>query len=158
MGGPPPFGYQLVDSKLVPNEDEVPWVKFIFEKYASDMSVDEIRTELMNNGVITRRGKAVWSHGSIDALLKNSHYGGFYNYRDSKSGESIRVNCPKILDASLMKSAKESRERRSYGKGDTKRIKNSLKRYTYLLNDLLLCSHCGSRFGNKQLLVSSCIR
>lgn len=44
MGGPPPFGYKLVDSQLVPNDDEVPWVKFIFEKYASNLSVDDIRT------------------------------------------------------------------------------------------------------------------
>ena len=47
------FGYKLVDSQLVPNEDEVGWVKFIFEQYSSGSSVDQIRTELMNNGVET---------------------------------------------------------------------------------------------------------
>ena len=46
MGGPPPFGYKLVDSQLVPNEDEVGWVKFIFEQYRSGSSVDQIRTGL----------------------------------------------------------------------------------------------------------------
>ena len=147
MGGPPPFGYKLVDSKLVPNEDEVPWVKFIFENYASDMSVDDIRTELLNNGVITRRKKPIWSHGSIDALLKNTHYGGFYNYRDNKSGETIRATCPSILEPSLIQSANGSRKKRSYGRVGNKRTKTSVKKYTYLLTDLLFCTHCGCRFG-----------
>ena len=75
MGGPPPFGYKLEEGQLVPNEGEVKWVQFIFEKYVDGVSVDGIRTELMNNGVETRRGKPIWSHGSIQALLKNPHYG-----------------------------------------------------------------------------------
>ena len=147
MGGPPPYGYSLEDSKLLPNEDEVRWVKFIFENYSKGMSVDDIRTELLNNGVVTRRGKPIWSHGSIDALLQNTHYGGYYNYTDKKSGEKIRVSCPSILDATLIKSANESRESRRYGKSGTKRVKTSGQKYTYLLTDLLMCTECGCRFG-----------
>jgi len=149
-GGPPPYGYRLVDSQLVPNEDETPWVKFIFENYASGMSVDDIRTQLLNNGVITRRGNPVWSHGSIDALLRNTHYGGFHNYTDRKSGETIRVNCPAILDPSLIQSAYDSKEKRGYGRNGNKRTKTSNEKYTYLLTDLLHCTHCGCRFGGNQ--------
>ena len=147
MGGPPPYGYMLVDSQLVPKDDEKSWVKFIFENYASGMSVDDIRTELLNNGVVTRRGNSVWSHGSINALLTNTHYGGFYNYRDTKSGETIRVNCPSILNPSLILSSKESMEKRSYRGIGNKRTKTSVKKYTYLLTELLFCTHCGCRFG-----------
>jgi len=35
MGGPPPYGYSLDNSKLVPNEEEQKWVKHIFEKLCS---------------------------------------------------------------------------------------------------------------------------
>ena len=33
MGGPPPYGYSLDNSKLVSNEEEQKWVKHIFESY-----------------------------------------------------------------------------------------------------------------------------
>ena len=84
---------------------------------------------------------------SINALLTNTHYGGFYNYRDTKSGETIRVNCPSILNPSLILSAKESMEKRSYRGIGNKRTKTSVKKYTYLLTELLFCTHCWCRFG-----------
>ena len=63
MGGPPPYGYSLDNSKLIPNEEEQNWVKHIFESYKNGDSIDEIRTQLLKNGVVTRRGNPVWSHG-----------------------------------------------------------------------------------------------
>ncbi len=147
MGGPPPFGYKLEDGQLVPNEDEVKWVKFIFEKYVDGESIDGIRTELMNHGVETRRGKPIWSHGSIFGLLRNPHYGGSYEYHDKKSGESITVSCPPILDASLLSNARSTIASRSYGKKGTRRTKTSVRKHTYLLTDIMYCAHCGNRFS-----------
>lgn len=147
MGGPPPYGYSLDNSTLIPNEYEQTWVKFIFECYKNGKSVDEIRTQLLKNGVVTRRGKPVWSHGSIDKLLTNSHYEGYYTYTDKKSGDTLRIVCPPLLDPTLIKSVRDLRERRSYGKVGNRRTKTSNQKYSYLLTGLLVCGHCGSLYG-----------
>lgn len=147
MGGPPPYGYSLDNSKLVPNEEEKKWVKHIFESYKNGDSIDEIRTQLLKNGVVTRRGNPVWSHGSIDKLLTNTHYEGYYTYTDKKSGDTLRIVCPRLLDPSLIKSVRDLREKRSYGKTGNRRTKTSNQKYTYLLTGLLVCGHCGSLYG-----------
>lgn len=147
MGGPPPYGYSLDNSKLVPNEEEQKWVKHIFESYKNGESIDEIRTQLLKSGVVTRRGNPVWSHGSIDKLLTNTHFEGYYTYTDKKSGDTLRIVCPRLLDPSLIKSVRDLREKRSYGKTGNRRTKTSNQKYTYLLTGLLVCGHCGSLYG-----------
>lgn len=147
MGGPPPYGYLLQDSLLIPQDKEKKWVKFIYENYRDGDSIDEIRTKLLQNGVITRRGKPVWSHGSINKLLTNSHYEGYYNYIDSKSSETIRIACPRLLESSLIKEVRDLREKRSYGKSGNKRTRTSNQKYTYLLSGVLQCGHCESLYG-----------
>jgi len=147
MGGPPPYGYSLENSKLIPNEKEKKWVKFIYECYQKGDSLDDIRTQLLKNGVVTRRGNPVWSHGSIDKLLTNTHYEGYYTYTDKKSEETLRVVCPRLLDSSLIKNVRDLRESRSYKRVGSKRTKTSNQKYTYLLTGLLVCGHCGSLYG-----------
>ncbi len=146
-GGPPPYGYDLVDKKLVPNIKEKKWVNFIFDNYNNGKSFDDIRTLLLKNGVVTRRGNAVWSHGSIRSLLTNTHYSGFYNYTDKKSGETIRVSTPEIVPAQTIIEANKQREKRGYGTNSGFRTKTSNEKYDYLLRDFLVCGHCGSRFS-----------
>lgn len=160
MGGSAPFGYKIEESRLVPEENEKEWVRFIFEKYRDGSSIDEIRTELLQHGVVTRRGNGVWSHGSIDKLLTNTHYGGHYNFTDKKSAETVRNFCPTILSPSLIKEVSELKESRGYKRSGSKRIKTSTQKYIYLLKDLLVCGHCGSRYGgnykHKQTSYYSC--
>jgi site-specific DNA recombinase len=147
MGGSPPYGYAIENRMLVPNKEEVRWLKTIYENYAAGMSVDDIRTVLLSNGVITRRGNPVWSHGSITAVLKNTHYGGYYTYTDKKSDQTVRCDCPPLLKPKLIEAVALSREARSYKKRGGKRTETSNRKYTYLLSDFLVCGSCGSRFG-----------
>lgn len=147
MGGPPPYGYLLKDSKLIPNDIEKKWVKFIYECYKDGDSLDEIRSKLLKEGVVTRRGNAVWSHGSIDKLLTNTHYEGYYTYTDKKSDETLRIVCPRLLESTLIKDARDLRAKRSYGKNDGRRTKTSNQKYTYLLTGLLVCGHCDAFYG-----------
>lgn len=41
MGGPPPFGYSIENSKLIPSENEKKWVQFIYECYKDGNSLDD---------------------------------------------------------------------------------------------------------------------
>jgi site-specific DNA recombinase len=145
MGGPTPFGYEIKDKKLVPNKNESKWVQFIFEEYSNRKSLREIKLSLLKNGVLTRRGNSVWSLGSIEKLLSNTHYGGFYHVKDHKTGEVVRVECPPIITNSLIRkvqTVKESRTRQT-------RVSESNLKTFYLLREFLFCSECGSRYSGR---------
>ncbi len=144
LGGPPPYGYQIVDKKLVPNPTEKKWVNYIFESYKNRKSIRDIRQHLMLNGVITRRGNVVWSMGSIEKLLTNTHYAGYYKMTDKKSGEVIRVECETLVPLSLYSEVTKEREKRS----KVRVGESNLKRF-YLLREFLVCKHCGSYFSGK---------
>lgn len=91
LGGPPPYGYKVVDKKLVVNEEESKWVEFIFEQYRDGQPIREIRMSLMENGVHTRRNNPTWSFGSITQLFHNTHFSGYYEMTDKLSGQTIRI-------------------------------------------------------------------
>jgi hypothetical protein len=99
--------------------------------------------DLLKNGVKTRRDKSVWSHGSIEKLLTNTHYGGFYVVTDHKSGEVVRVECSPIVSSSLIRKAKIERESRTR----QTRVSESNQKNFYLLRDFLFCSQCGARYS-----------
>jgi site-specific DNA recombinase len=152
-GGPPPYGYMLEDGLLVVNSDESKWVVKIHEWYRDSYTPEQIKDELLKNGVITRRGNPVWSLGSINALLRNTHYDGYWYYTDKKSETSIRVPCPRICTPELIQTVKKAWEKRRYGKGKgrAERAKTSVTKHTYLLSKLIKCGVCGSfYYGNKK--------
>ena len=144
MGGPPPFGYKIEGKKLVANKEEAKWVKFIYQSYCEGKSVKQVRKHLMENGVRTRRGKGVFSLGSLEALLSNTHYAGYYVVRDKKKGENIRCECEAILPPTLTRDANRLRALRS-----KRRIRESSQTHFYLLREFLVCEHCGSRFSGR---------
>lgn len=146
-GGPTPYGYDLVDQKLVINEYEAKWVRRIFDLYRSELSIDIIRNELMSNGVKTRRGNAVWSHGSISALLGNTHYSGAYHVHIRMSDEKHLIQCPKILDDEIYREVQELRIKRS----NNIRLKQPNEKHFYFLKGLMFCGHCGLEIAGKRL-------
>ena len=107
MGGPPPFGYHNVNGDLKPHPYEKKWVNFIFEEYSKGKTTNEIRNLLLENGVKTRRGNAIWSLGSIRSLLNNTHYNGSYTVKDRSNDETIICNCDPIIPAELYKKVKK---------------------------------------------------
>lgn len=147
MGGPAPYGYRIEDGQLLPDEDESEWVRAIYRWYLDGGSIDEIRTRLLENGVTTRRGNAVWSHGAINKVLTNTHFAGYYTYTDKKTNETIRVVCPSLLDPGLVARVREKRQKRSYRQGRSGERGANNSKHTYLLTGLLRCGHCGGRVG-----------
>lgn len=137
FGGPPPFGYKIVDKKLALNKDESVWVKKIFTETSKGASTLEVKKLLDSNGVLPRRQSSTWSMGSIRALLKNTHYKGSYHYHDKKSDEKIESGCPAIIDKTTWLAVQKLKARK------TSRVsqQNRTKQF-YLLRDLMICGHC----------------
>lgn len=144
-GGPPPYGYKISDRQLVPEEREQRWVREILERFAQGEPVAEIRDWLLSEGVRTRRGKAIWSLGSINALASNTHYAGYYYYRDKKSGERVRCSVPPIVSSTLFDAVQKERQRRSA----QRRVRESGDQHFFLLRDFLVCGQCGSRLSGR---------
>ncbi len=144
MGGPPPFGYQIKDKKLVLHPEESKWVKQIYEWYSKGKSTEWIKSELDKAGVNTRRKQALWSLGSIQKLLQNTHPVGHYTYVDSKTDEVVKCVCPPIISKTLWNACQEKRKQIFARRGQN----NRTKRF-YLLRNLLYCGHCGSPMSGR---------
>lgn len=138
FGGPPPFGYKIVEKRLVLNKEESVWIKKIFNETVKGASTLDVKKILDSNGVLPRRRSSTWSIGSIRALLKNTHYKGSYQYHDKKSDEIIKTDCPAIVDDTVWTAVQTLKTRK------TSRVsqQNRTKQF-YLLRDLMVCGHCG---------------
>jgi DNA invertase Pin-like site-specific DNA recombinase len=147
FGGPAPFGYKVVDKKLVTEKTEATWVKRIFTETLKGTSTLGIKHLLDSKGVLPRRKKGMWSIGSIQALIKNTHYKGWYQYHDKKSDEVIKIDCPAIVDETTWMAVQKLKTR------DTSRVsqQNRTKQF-YLLRDFMVCGHCGRPMSARRKL------
>jgi DNA invertase Pin-like site-specific DNA recombinase len=143
-GGVPPFGYEIVKSKLTENKGESKWVKFIFKQALKGTSIASIKKDLDSNGVLARRG-GLWTLGSIESLMTNTHYLGRYVYTDGVSGEKVEVTCPKIVDEVTWNSINLERKR----KASRKDQQNATTKNFYLLRDFMVCGHCGRKMAGR---------
>lgn len=87
MGSYRPYGYDIVKTKrsrtLVPNEDEAPIVKMIFDWAVKDnITAFKIAERLTNMGVPTYYGEQGWSKETIKAILTNPTYMGKVRWND----------------------------------------------------------------------------
>lgn len=143
-GGVPPFGYEIINSKLAENKTESKWVKFIFKQALRGNSIASIKKELDSNGISARRG-GLWTLGSIESLLTNTHYLGHYIYTDGVSGEKVEVTCPKLVDEVTWNSINLERKR----KASRKDQQNATTKNFYLLRDFMVCGHCGRKMAGR---------
>ncbi|SMQ64400.1 Site-specific DNA recombinase [Altererythrobacter xiamenensis] len=85
MGGPVPLGYQAIERKLVPVEEEAQRVRHIMQRYLALPSAPALLDELAAEGIVTKvqkrvsgphRGGIPFQRGSLFHLLKNPVYRG----------------------------------------------------------------------------------
>lgn len=143
-GGPPPFGYRLTNRQLEIDPFESEWVKSMFGWYCQGIAVKEIQSRLSRQGVMTRRGNAQWSLGSIQLILKNPVYSGYYDYCDKMVGETVRIPAPQIIDAHLFQIAQDKRRLVR-----ERKLQPNATKHFYLLRGLLTCGDCGSHLGGR---------
>ena len=145
QGGPAPFGYKLEDKVLVVEPEEAKWVENIYQWFADRTTIRQIQDKLRDNGVLTRRGNAEWSLGSIEKVLTNTHYIGHYVVTRHKTGESWRNECPSIISKDLKDRVVKLRESRT----PQNRVKNPNQKHFYLLTDFMWCGECGRKYRGR---------
>lgn len=87
MGSYRPYGYDILKTKtartLIPNEEEAPIVKMIFEwSIKENLSARKIAERLDAMGVPTYTGNPEWSGASIKTILTNPTYMGRVKWND----------------------------------------------------------------------------
>jgi DNA invertase Pin-like site-specific DNA recombinase len=138
MGGPTPFGYKKSKTnKLILDKVQSEWVGKIFKWYSQGLSPKKIKHKLDGN-VMTNRGKPIWSYGSVEAILKNSHPNGSYVYYEKE------IPCPRIVDNEVWEKVQKRLEQK-------KRISRGRvgQNYSYPLRQIMSCGHCGTQMGGR---------
>lgn len=92
------------------NPFESEWIQKIYDWYCHGVAVKEIQSRLSRQGVMTRRGNAQWSLGSIQLILRNPVYAGHFDYTDKMIGETVRIQTPAIIDPHLFQIAQDKRK------------------------------------------------
>jgi len=74
VGQANPLGYDVVNGKIVVNEDEAEIVRFIFKRYLEGVGGARIAKELEAMGVKTKRGNTTWNNSTVLGIIKNEKY------------------------------------------------------------------------------------
>lgn len=157
-----PYGYDLIDSKLIINKKEALFVKKVYNWYIYEkLTLREIGEKLYElNAIPKRKESRNWSASSIRRILTSQIYIGkyYYNqrktkkvtgqktnegnprktymYRDPK--EWLVIDVPPIIDDKLYLLAQQQKKK------NTKRSGN--QKFDYLLKSLLKCATCGRMY------------
>ena len=133
-GGTMPLGYMKGnDQRLITNPETAPIVVEIFTRYADGETIREIISSLNERGIRTTRGKP-FRQNSLDGLLCNRTYLGYYKYR----GEEIENGVPAIITQELFDRVQARRARNRQSRAGAK------AETEYLLTTKLYCGHCNS--------------
>jgi len=109
MGGVVPLGYDVIEKKLVVNNNEAKIVKHIYERYIKLGTVRKLKEELDAEGYLSKQrdkdqcrgGGKPFSRGALYALLKNPLYIG----KVAHQGKLFEGQHGAILDADLWNQA-----------------------------------------------------
>lgn len=130
-GGHAPYGYKVVEKRLVINEEEAVVVRLIFNLRAQGWGILAITKELNVRGYKARRGTTwgvPWSESTIKYMLSNRIYIGDLVYADEVVPDAV----PAIIDKNTFEKAQ------SVGQ-----LPSRSQSTSHLLSGLLYCSDCG---------------
>ena len=69
----PPFGYDVVEGKLVVNEPQAEIVRLIFTEILAGKSTYRLAKDLTRHGILSRKGKP-WAVATIREMISNERY------------------------------------------------------------------------------------
>lgn len=124
MGAYRPYGYDILKTNtartLIPNPDEAPIVKNIFEWFTNEnLSARKIAERLDAMGIPTYTGSPEWSGATIKTILTNPTYIGKVKWND-------RMQIRKMVDGKIVKSRPRSSHTEKYMEYDGKHKKYAL--------------------------------
>lgn len=143
-GGRPILGYDVVDKKLVVNQDEASQVRAVFKLYLASCSIREVVAELNKRGWTSKaytgkRGQQVigypFTKGTLHGLLTNVVYRG---QTRTKSGVVAGVH-EAIVDEKTWTEVQE--QLRGNGRNGGAQVRNKTGA---ILRGLVQCGRCGS--------------
>lgn len=149
-GGPPPYGYDLREGKLVINRQEAKIVRQIFQLYLSGAGLQQIADELNERG---HRGKtgALWNTTTLSHLLQNHAYYGALRWNFAESGQKQnppekwiireKVHSPIVAKETFFLAQKRLATRR---RKHPRELASD-----FLFSGILFCSVCGSAMYGK---------
>lgn len=147
MGGQPVLGYDVVNKKLIVNENEKYQVQKIYDFYLNNKSIRAIVDTINNWGWTTKQWKTKRGHLAggkpfnkqlLYTILKNPLYIGKIRHHDKiYDGEHEAIISQDIYDKvqSLLK------------KNNINQSNTNRKRIDSMLRGVLFCSSCGSRMA-----------
>ena len=128
-GGFLPYGYKVIDHKVLIDEERAEVVRFIYEQYSMGVYVKDIIAALTAKGVMNR-GKQ-FATNTVYNILKCEKYSGIYRF----NGEIFTDIYPQIVPQELYAKVRAKIEQNHYGKRSVEVV--------YLLRHKLTCGYCG---------------
>ena len=107
LGGPPPLGYDAVNKRLVPNQQEAETVRWLFAKFMELKSITQLKGEADRRGIVSKvrfrpgsghqyGGKPI-SRGSLTLMLRNPIYiGKILHQGELYPGVHVAIVSPEI--------------------------------------------------------------
>ena len=161
-GGTPPYGYNVVNQRLVLNADEAPVVQMIFDWYVyHGYGYNRIAKELNERGFRNKAGEP-FKGTSIRDMLLNEKYTGTYVYNKRSSYDSMgKRNNSKLKDDSEIIRVEGAFDaiistetfNKVRGAMESRKGRNACNQAqeVYLLSGLVKCGLCGHNLhGNRK--------
>ncbi len=133
VGGAVPYGYKVVDRKLVVIPEYVSHVRHIYERYNAIPSFAQVAKELNNAHIRNSQGR-LWDGQSVRRVLQSCIYAGYIPLKDELYEGEHEAIIPRDVWArtqELLKSRKHEYRKAAFRESDS------------LLKGILKCGHCG---------------
>ena len=129
QGGGLPYGYKVVDRKVVIDETKAETVRFMYDSYSKGITVKTMIAELTAKGILYK-GKP-FAPNTVYGILGNEKYSGSYR----KDDEIIDNIYPQLIPTDTYQKVREKAEKNKFGKRSVKTV--------YLLRHKVKCGYCG---------------
>lgn len=146
----PPFGYKMGDSVFVPDENNAPLVRMIFEKYLSGTSIRSIAMLLNEMGVRTTKGNR-FENRTVEYILTNPTYTG--KLRRNPNGRDAHDRFHLSPDTIIIEGMHEPIISSEMFRAAADKLAENKKRFIVnarqnntdiMLRGIVRCSSCGS--------------
>ena len=132
-GGTIPYGYKIVDGKLIPDEKTAPVIRYIFEEYAKGTPKKQIMEALTRRGVKSPTGKPL-GISSFQRALRNTVYYGEFVFK----GKVVEGCATPIISKDLFDEVQAKLSITAHAPSSNK------AQVEYLLRGKAFCGHCGA--------------